>query len=304
MATAKERQRQKSNQKKWAEKLYQAQRDPRYDTIYNIIGDAADFDTARAAINKFGRENFKEHAGEFIPELVGFLRNNERFFFDKEKGTRIPYDKDAVYARHNAEMKAVEEKARKLREQDARKEAQKKAQNAANDTANNAAKEGAKQVRQETAQKTGKEAAEEAAKKLSPNAKKKIINGRSLNAAFNLVTSVGMYKDAREEGKGVIGSVAKAGTSFAVGELLGMAALPIMALKAAPGAVIGGIEKMQSVTRQMNNIQRVQTFGDAYFQDTQQLATMRQSGMELAKMSQYNLQQAIMGNEAQYMHKL
>ena len=58
------------------------------------------------------------------------------------------------------------------------------------------------------------------------------------------------------------------------------------------------------MTRQMNSVQRIQTFGEAEFMDTQQLATMRQAGMELAKMSQYNLQQSMMGNEAQYMHRI
>ncbi|MGL4878003.1 hypothetical protein [Paraclostridium dentum] len=80
--------------------------------------------------------------------------------------------------------------------------------------------------------------------------------------------------------------------------------IPVSLAKAAPGAIIAGAEGLQKVTRQMNSTTRVQTFGESYFQDTQQLATMRQAGMEMAKMSQYNLQQSIMGNEAQHMHRL
>jgi hypothetical protein len=53
----------------------------------------------------------------------------------------------------------------------------------------------------------------------------------------------------------------------------------------------------------MNSAANFQTFGDAQFMDTQQLATMRQSGMEMAKMAQYNLQQTLMGNEATYLHR-
>ena len=53
----------------------------------------------------------------------------------------------------------------------------------------------------------------------------------------------------------------------------------------------------------MNSAANFQVFGDAQFMDTQQLATMRQSGMEMAKMANYNLQQTLMGNEATYLHR-
>lgn len=116
--------------------------------------------------------------------------------------------------------------------------------------------------------------------------------------------AVSDYKDARDSGKGVVSSAVKAGALFAAGEVLQGAMLPVMLAGSIPKMAVGAIETTQKMTRQMNNMQRIQTFGESYFQDTQQLATMRQAGMELAKMSQYNLQQSIMGNEAQYMHKL
>lgn len=116
--------------------------------------------------------------------------------------------------------------------------------------------------------------------------------------------AVSDYKDARDSGKGVVGSAVKAGALFAAGEVLQGAMFPVMLAGSIPKMAVGAIETTQRMTRQMNNMQRIQTFGESYFQDTQQLATMRQAGMELAKMSQYNLQQSIMGNEAQYMHKL
>ena len=117
--------------------------------------------------------------------------------------------------------------------------------------------------------------------------------------------AVSDYKDNRDAGKGVVSSVVKAGALFAAGEMLPGIMFPgVMLAGAIPKMAVGAIETTQKMTRQMNNMQRIQTFGESYFQDTQQLATMRQAGMELAKMSQYNLQQSIMGNEAQYMHKL
>lgn len=120
-----------------------------------------------------------------------------------------------------------------------------------------------------------------------------------------MALAVSDYKDNRDAGKGVVSSAAKAGALFAAGEMLPGIMFPgVMLASAIPKMAVGAIETTQKMTRQMNNMQRIQTFGESYFQDTQQLATMRQAGMELAKMSQYNLQQSIMGNEAQYMHKL
>ena len=120
-----------------------------------------------------------------------------------------------------------------------------------------------------------------------------------------MALAVSDYKDARDSGKGVVSSAVKAGALFAAGEMLPGIMFPgVMLAGAIPKMAVGAIETTQKMTRQMNNMQRIQTFGESYFQDTQQLATMRQAGMELAKMSQYNLQQSIMGNEAQYMHKL
>ena len=112
------------------------------------------------------------------------------------------------------------------------------------------------------------------------------------------------YNEARNSGDGVVKSAVKAGAQFAAGEMLGGWMFPVMLAKQAPTMAISAIEGTQKITRQMNSTSRMQTFGESHFRDTNQLATMRQAGMELAKMSQYNLQQSIMGNEAQYMHKL
>ncbi len=72
----------------------------------------------------------------------------------------------------------------------------------------------------------------------------------------------------------------------------------------APQVAVSAFEEGSKAMRSLNSLSRVQTFGNASFQDTQQLATMRQSGMELATMSQYNLEQSLMGNEAQHLHRL
>ena len=133
---------------------------------------------------------------------------------------------------------------------------------------------------------------------------KQVFNGRNLGAVLNLGFAINDFNEARDAGDGVIKAGVKAGAQFVAGEMLGGWMFPVMLAKQVPTMAISAIEGTQKITRQMNSTGRIQTFGEAQFQDTQQLATMRQAGMELAKMSQYNLQQSIMGNEAQYMHKL
>lgn len=133
---------------------------------------------------------------------------------------------------------------------------------------------------------------------------KKALSGRNLNALMNLGFAMNDFHEARNAGDGVLKAGVKAGAQFVAGEALGMWMMPVMMAKSVPTLAISAVETAQTVTRKMNSINRTQVFGEAQFQDTQQLATMRQAGMEMAKMSQYNLQQAIMGNEAQYMHRL
>lgn len=133
---------------------------------------------------------------------------------------------------------------------------------------------------------------------------KQVFSGRNLGAVLNLGFAISDYNQARNAGDGVIKAGAKAGAQFVAGEMLGGWMMPVMLAKQVPTMAISAIEGTQKITRQMNSTGRIQTFGEAEFRDTQQLATMRQAGMELAKMSQYNLQQSIMGNEAQYMHRL
>ena len=126
----------------------------------------------------------------------------------------------------------------------------------------------------------------------------------ALGLGVNVFTTIGDYKEARREGHGVVSSVARAGISFATGELLGFwGGLAVGAGKLVGTGVIKGTEALYKENRRMNSAANNQLFSDAQFADNQQLATMRQSGMEMAKMAQYNLQQTLMGNEATYLHR-
>ena len=133
------------------------------------------------------------------------------------------------------------------------------------------------------------------------------LKDMSLLDKIGTVTNIGFavsdYKDARRQGHGVVSSVARAGTQFVMGELLGIYYPLVLGAKALPGAIVKGSELLYKENRKMNSMANQQVFGGAQFQDTQQLATMRQSGMEMAKMSQYNLQQTLMGQEATHLHR-
>lgn len=110
------------------------------------------------------------------------------------------------------------------------------------------------------------------------------------------------YKYAREEGNGVVMSGARAFGDFAVSEMMGT--LPYIGLQMTPlipQAAVGLGENLNAMSRNMNRASTSGPFSNAIFNDNQKTYTMRQAGMQLAQASKYNLQQTLMGNEAQYM---
>ena len=125
-----------------------------------------------------------------------------------------------------------------------------------------------------------------------------------LDIGINLFTSIGDYKNARRQGHGVLSSTARAAAGFAMGEMLGFwGSVGVGVFKGVGTMAVKGTELLYKENRKMNSAANKQVFGTAEFYDTQQLATMRQSGMEMAKMAQYNLQQTLMGNEASFLHR-
>lgn len=128
--------------------------------------------------------------------------------------------------------------------------------------------------------------------------------GSMFNVGINALFTIGDYKEGLKEGKTHLGAAADAAVSFVGMELLGVwGSLGLGAAKGVATLGIKGTKYAINSSRSMNNIQRFTPFADAQFQDNQQMATMRQSGMELAKMSQYNLQQTLMGTEARNLHR-
>ena len=284
------REREAAKQQAFAERIESVITDPMYEKIQDILKgtDAKTFDEARTAINRHSRKVSKEDPSD----ILRFLKENEDIVF----GPHIDFDtinkevKAGTFSPTNSETTSTT-KNKNTGESNSSKKRKQKAQVA-------------QEATEEAAEKATKEAVKEGIDKLGPSNLKKIFNKRVFDIGLNAAFAISDYKDARDSGKGVVGSAVKAGALFAAGEVLQGAMFPVMLASSIPKMAVGAIETTQKMTRQMNNMQRIQTFGESYFQDTQQLATMRQAGMELAKMSQYNLQQSIMGNEAQYMHKL
>lgn len=106
------------------------------------------------------------------------------------------------------------------------------------------------------------------------------------------------YSDARDNGESVPMSLLQAAGSFVLYNELG-------GLMIAKDAITMGAEFMQSSMQEMRqeSASGQIPFRNAFFQDSQEFATMRQAGMAQAKKSEYTLQQSMMGNEAQYMHR-
>lgn len=117
-------------------------------------------------------------------------------------------------------------------------------------------------------------------------------------SAYGAITD---YKDARDQGYGKLGSLAKAGTEFAMGELLGGWYLPYVGLKSLPSTAVSVAEGAAKMQRSMNKTSRQTPFSNAQFRDYNQAFTMRQAGLQMAEASRYNLQQTLMGNEASYL---
>lgn len=284
------REREAAKQQAFAERIESVITDPMYEKIQDILKgtDAKTFDEARTVINRHSRKVSKEDPSD----ILRFLKENEDIVF----GPHIDFDtinkevKAGTFSPTDSETTSTT-KNKNTGESNSSKKRKQKAQVA-------------QEATEEAAEKATKEAVKEGIDELGPSNLKKIFNSRVWNVGINAALAISDYKDARDSGKGVVGSAVKAGALFAAGEVLQGAMFPVMLASSIPKMAVGAIETTQKMTRQMNNMQRIQTFGESYFQDTQQLATMRQAGMELAKMSQYNLQQSIMGNEAQYMHKL
>ena len=126
----------------------------------------------------------------------------------------------------------------------------------------------------------------------------------AVTVGFSAKAAVDKYKEARAEGKSAGSAAIRAGASAVAAEVLGpLGSTALMAAQVAPKIVSEGANALYTEYRRMNSASNFVPLGGVNFQDSQELATMRQSGMELAKMAQYNLEQSLMGAEAKHLHR-
>lgn len=236
-----------------------------------LRGDMSDYDEYVSAL---------KNLESLDPEDV-FARMNTSNLFDVDENGR--FNNPEKILRPEKEEETAEEIFRKVINN-------RNIENATEEVADDASKFGAKVFKENL-------------EKSHPRAKKLLTTSGLAFTGLNLFYAYNTYDEERKNGRTVFGSAIRASADFALGEVLGMKYMALQAAEAAPKMVVKGFEGVNKLTREKNNMARHEAFGYASFQDTQQLATMRQSGMEMAKMANYNLQQTLMGNEAKYLHR-
>ena len=129
-------------------------------------------------------------------------------------------------------------------------------------------------------------------------------SGSAVNIGLNSYFAYDGYRMAREEGSGVASSVVSGAAEAAIPILIGPWAYIGMQLATGiPGAVVSGVESVSQYGRSLSKQSNQRPFQNSNFVETQGTYTMRQAGMALAQKSKYSLQQTLLGNEAQHMHR-
>lgn len=126
------------------------------------------------------------------------------------------------------------------------------------------------------------------------------------NIALTGYFAIDSFREARNEGSGILGSMGSAVTSAALPFLMPGGFVGYMGFElatSAPGLAIDGYRALRSYRRKLGQEQRHRAFQNASFQENQQTYTMRQAAMAIAERSRYNRDAAMMGREAKYMLK-
>lgn len=134
----------------------------------------------------------------------------------------------------------------------------------------------------------------------------KLKNSKSINVGNGIGAyfAYDTYNSSRQEGNGVMSSAVSGLSELALPALLGgWGYAAYVAATELPAVAVSAVESYGQYGRNLAR-QKTQTpFMNASFNETQQTFTMRQAGMQLAQRSKYNLQQAMLGDEARHMHR-
>lgn len=119
-------------------------------------------------------------------------------------------------------------------------------------------------------------------------------------AAFEFTTE---YNRARREGMGAIGATAKAIVDSFMVNIIGIGPYAaMMAVQHGPALVVAKAEGLQRKAREMERASYAPFLGNS-FVDTQASYTMRQAGMQMIQDSVLNTKKAMLGSEAQFLHR-
>ena len=131
----------------------------------------------------------------------------------------------------------------------------------------------------------------------------KIMKNAGLGTVLNGIFTLNDYKTAKEQGYSTGASIAKAAGTNIMMNVIGPGKYTMMQLgMELPSLAVKGYEALSQQARAMSIMGTNKPFQNSTFVDTQQNYTMRQAGMQLAKASQYNTQQAMLGQEANFLH--
>lgn len=112
------------------------------------------------------------------------------------------------------------------------------------------------------------------------------------------------YSSRRDEGSSALGAAFGAVAEQGLAMATGFSGYMAFELARNSGVIVDAVEKLAAQRRAWYANEQYQApFRTNTFVDNEQLYTMRQAGMELAKQAKYKQVAALMGNEARYMHR-
>lgn len=142
------------------------------------------------------------------------------------------------------------------------------------------------------------------AKGLSKLAWSNIDTGTKVWGGMNAFFAFRGYKDARQQGYGVPGSLGRGIVNALLIDVVGFKTYLGMGIATGvPRAAVSGYESLTRQSREMSRMSLNRPFQNSTFVDNQHIYTMRQAGMAQAQHSRYNLQHALLGQEAKFLHR-
>lgn len=131
-----------------------------------------------------------------------------------------------------------------------------------------------------------------------------ISKGDVISLGLDAHAGIGGYSGARKEGRGKASSLLQGVTdAFLVNVVGPKLYYGAMIATAAPKFAVKQAENINMQARSMSRSGMNKPFINSTFVDNEQVYTMRQAGMAMAQQSKYNLQHAMLGNEAKYLHR-